>query len=805
VKDAKIIINPMASEYKYYYHIITSSLPFIKDTFSEYGDLLKACLESEESFQQFWMTSSLPSFDTKQQQKLLLHMRQFLFDHIASNLSVNQNQQILPLQQEQYNQEYHTLECDADLLSRKHELDLDSLIQYNTMHKQQLLQQFTNKEKNIASIVTPSTPTTPITPIASSTGRKKNSVDRELNLLMGEQKRPWKKTDDDSINQLYDHIYRVWKSLNDSEAAEPFRKPVKKSQAKDYYDVIAKPIDLSAMLKKIKSLTYKSKSEFAADLQLMFDNCREYNTDLESEVLVSCAELEQSAHDLLKIIPAEENVNTSTLVSPHNKQIIQKELNEVNQLDRDERWNVLTMPDRLPQIVHRRDELAKSFAEQEALLVDEESFVLDSAQQLLNYNHYLPEYNEIYMNVPNCDKYILTTDDKQLLRQYALNMGIRTKDGMKAFLENKDNHSNVEQLLIQTAFESDQTQEYIDGKLEQKRNFEMIMETIKKEEEDKKQSKEDIKKEEEDDREIVPLQLHSHSTTETTDNSDILSMPTLVYNISNTSNIGSNVQQILEIKKMKKEYLNSDDGTRELMDNFWDSEESNTIDVTDSNSAKRLMRSIVCMFLSHQGFDSAYQNTIDLFTDVMDAYILKFGKILNYYTSLNTNNVSMREALLRAVQEMGVSHISELYNMRKTIDTTIEEEHERLLSVRRKVENALQLKSSGLQPDTTSTTNSSDTANDDEDEDEVNLDLYTSSIAFGSISDIVSTSRRSNKRKRQSEDSTVDPASMQAIEQDADSELIPIDEFSSSKKSKRSSSSGSSNSTSSSNKKKKKV
>lgn len=43
------------------------------------------------------------------------------------------------------------------------------------------------------------------------------------------------------------------------------------------YLVILQPMDLGTMLKKVKSKTYKSKKEFSDDLNLIWENCYQYN------------------------------------------------------------------------------------------------------------------------------------------------------------------------------------------------------------------------------------------------------------------------------------------------------------------------------------------------------------------------------------------------------------------------------------------------------------------------------------------------------------------------------------------------
>lgn len=42
--------------------------------------------------------------------------------------------------------------------------------------------------------------------------------------------------------------------------------------------VIKRPMDLGTVLKKVKGQQYKDKKSFAADLELIWTNCMEYNT-----------------------------------------------------------------------------------------------------------------------------------------------------------------------------------------------------------------------------------------------------------------------------------------------------------------------------------------------------------------------------------------------------------------------------------------------------------------------------------------------------------------------------------------------
>lgn len=47
---------------------------------------------------------------------------------------------------------------------------------------------------------------------------------------------------------------------------------------------ITKPMDLSTVLRNVKTHKYKTKAEFATDLDLIWQNCLTYNTTMVSEV-----------------------------------------------------------------------------------------------------------------------------------------------------------------------------------------------------------------------------------------------------------------------------------------------------------------------------------------------------------------------------------------------------------------------------------------------------------------------------------------------------------------------------------------
>ncbi|KAI5169720.1 hypothetical protein PAEPH01_0941 [Pancytospora epiphaga] len=80
-------------------------------------------------------------------------------------------------------------------------------------------------------------------------------------------------------------LSNILEDLKKSENAVIFLKKVSKKEAPNYYDIIKHPMDLGTMTRKL--LSYKNISEFKADLDLIWNNCIEYNTE---EYFIRCAE-----------------------------------------------------------------------------------------------------------------------------------------------------------------------------------------------------------------------------------------------------------------------------------------------------------------------------------------------------------------------------------------------------------------------------------------------------------------------------------------------------------------------------------
>ena len=72
--------------------------------------------------------------------------------------------------------------------------------------------------------------------------------------------------------------------LMDDEDSAAFRKPVRKSDAPGYHDLIANPMDLTTIRRKAFKDVYTNDSssgdvQFKIDLELVWSNCQKYNVE----------------------------------------------------------------------------------------------------------------------------------------------------------------------------------------------------------------------------------------------------------------------------------------------------------------------------------------------------------------------------------------------------------------------------------------------------------------------------------------------------------------------------------------------
>lgn len=92
-----------------------------------------------------------------------------------------------------------------------------------------------------------------------------------------EDDRPWQ----DRCRDLLDTIWAC-------KDATPFRAPVNPEEYPDYYQAIDTPMDLQSVKEDLLGGNYSSPLDFHKDMNLIFNNSRQYNTDKRSQVRFYC-------------------------------------------------------------------------------------------------------------------------------------------------------------------------------------------------------------------------------------------------------------------------------------------------------------------------------------------------------------------------------------------------------------------------------------------------------------------------------------------------------------------------------------
>ncbi|KAG9230315.1 putative transcriptional activator SPT7 [Amylocarpus encephaloides] len=136
---------------------------------------------------------------------------------------------------------------------------------------------------------------------------KVRASDAELRALMNEVRKnrsKWASEEQVGQEELYEAAEKVLSELKAmTEYSAPFLTRVNKREAPDYYHVIKTPMDLGSMTKKLKTIQYKSKAEFVADLDLIWGNCLKYNADVAHPLRRNANAMRKEAEKLVPLIP----------------------------------------------------------------------------------------------------------------------------------------------------------------------------------------------------------------------------------------------------------------------------------------------------------------------------------------------------------------------------------------------------------------------------------------------------------------------------------------------------------------------
>jgi histone acetyltransferase len=100
----------------------------------------------------------------------------------------------------------------------------------------------------------------------------------------------------------FNELRRFLGQIQNHTQAWPFLHPVNKDDIPDYYNTIESPMDLTTMDDKLERDFYTAPKDLVGDLQLIFNNCRQYNDA--TTVYTKCAvKLEKYMWSLIKEIP----------------------------------------------------------------------------------------------------------------------------------------------------------------------------------------------------------------------------------------------------------------------------------------------------------------------------------------------------------------------------------------------------------------------------------------------------------------------------------------------------------------------
>ncbi|KAI5790658.1 hypothetical protein DFH27DRAFT_570801 [Peziza echinospora] len=131
--------------------------------------------------------------------------------------------------------------------------------------------------------------------------------DIELRNLISEVRKnrsKWASEDKVGQEELYEAAEKVTIELRAyTEHSTAFLNRVNKREVPDYFTVIKTPMDLGTVLKKLKQLAYKSKAEFVADLNLIWQNCFTYNGDPNHYLRKHAKAMQKKMLEMIPLIP----------------------------------------------------------------------------------------------------------------------------------------------------------------------------------------------------------------------------------------------------------------------------------------------------------------------------------------------------------------------------------------------------------------------------------------------------------------------------------------------------------------------
>ncbi|KAL1301641.1 hypothetical protein AAFC00_005864 [Neodothiora populina] len=209
---------------------------------------------------------------------------------------------------------FYTLEFDRDAMLEQQKLDeLDRQVENEMSHAQgptsasgatntQAQGSLSNADLGASSLT--------LKNLIARIDAKRNLVnanDTQLRTLISEVRKgrsKWASEDKIGQEELYEASEKVLMELKAmTEYSTPFLQRVNKRDAPDYFHIIKHPMDIGSMIKKLKSLAYKSKKEFVSDLSLIWTNCLTYNADPNHPLRKKALYMRKETDKLVPLIP----------------------------------------------------------------------------------------------------------------------------------------------------------------------------------------------------------------------------------------------------------------------------------------------------------------------------------------------------------------------------------------------------------------------------------------------------------------------------------------------------------------------
>ncbi|EMD00268.1 hypothetical protein BAUCODRAFT_84039 [Baudoinia panamericana UAMH 10762] len=155
--------------------------------------------------------------------------------------------------------------------------------------------------------------------------------DNQLRTLISEVRKgrsKWASEDRVGQEELYEAAEKVLMELKaQTEYAQPFLNRVIKRDAPDYFQIIKHPMDIGTMLKKLKTMAYKSKREFVDDLNLIWSNCLKYNSNPDHPFRKKALYMRKETDKLTQLIPE---------ITVRDRAEVEAEERKMNMADADE-------------------------------------------------------------------------------------------------------------------------------------------------------------------------------------------------------------------------------------------------------------------------------------------------------------------------------------------------------------------------------------------------------------------------------------------------------------------------------------